>query len=56
MGSRLNMTTVLGVAKVHASNKITLPKDVRAELEIIDGDYVKFIQEGGKIVIRKVQP
>ena len=50
------MTTVLGVAKIHANNKLTMPKEVRAKLELADGDYIKFILEGEKIVIRKVRP
>lgn len=50
------MTRVLGVAKVHANNKLTIPGEVRDELEVADGDYLKFVLEGEKVVVRKVQP
>ncbi|MCK5015743.1 MAG: AbrB/MazE/SpoVT family DNA-binding domain-containing protein [Candidatus Peribacteraceae bacterium] len=50
------MTKVLGVAKVHASNKITIPKDLREQLDVKDGNYIKFILEDNRIVVKKLEP
>ena len=49
------MTKLLGVSKMHANNKMTVPKELREHLKICDGDYVKFILEGDKIVMKKLQ-
>jgi AbrB family looped-hinge helix DNA binding protein len=50
------MVKVLGVAKIHANNKMTVPKDLREHLSLSDGDYVKFTLDGNNVVVRKVEP
>jgi len=49
------MTKLLGVSKMHANNKMTVPKELREHLKIHDGNYVKFILEGEKGVMKKLQ-
>ena len=50
------MTRVLGVAKIHANNKLTIPKELREFLDIQDGSYVKFILEADKVVVKRLEP
>jgi|Deesub1362A_J573_1020465.scaffolds.fasta_scaffold00631_18 AbrB family looped-hinge helix DNA binding protein len=40
-------------AKVTIRNQIVIPKEVRKELDINEGDYVLFFKENGKIYIQK---
>ncbi len=53
---KYTMSRVLGVVKVHANNKITIPKELREHLEIEDGTYVKFTLEGDKVIVKRLEP
>ncbi|MCP8313712.1 MAG: AbrB/MazE/SpoVT family DNA-binding domain-containing protein [archaeon] len=44
---------VLGVAKMSAKNRLTIPKGVRAKYGFKKGDLILFVEEEGKLVVKK---
>jgi|Deesub1362A_J573_1020465.scaffolds.fasta_scaffold05298_5 AbrB family looped-hinge helix DNA binding protein len=46
---------ILGTSKVSTFNKITLIKEVAQKLGIKEGDLIAFIEEDGKIYIKKAE-
>ena len=44
---------ILGTSKVTRRYQITIPKAVRAFLEVNQGDIIVFVFKNGEIVIRK---
>lgn len=50
-----NMGKVLGTSKVSTYNKITLVKEVVSKLGVKEGDLVMFVEEDGKIYIKKAE-
>ncbi len=50
------MAKVLGVSKVTRKYQVTIPKIVREKLEITENDLIIFIEENGKITIKKTTP
>lgn len=41
------------ITKIMSNNTITLPKEIREKLKVEVGDYVKWIDEKGRITIEK---
>lgn len=44
----------VSVGKVTSKGQVTIPKEVREILGIIDGDRLIFLVEGDRVVMRKV--
>ena len=44
---------IVGLAKVHGYGRVQLPKRVREILKVQDGDYVVFILDEDKIILKK---
>jgi len=53
----INMMTerIIGVAKVTASNTITLLKEIRDKLKVSPGDKIIYYEKEGEIVIRSAK-
>ena len=47
------MRKIIGLTKVSAKFLITLPKNVREQLEIREGDSLVWASEDGKICVQK---
>lgn len=45
----------VGIVKMTRSGQITLPSDFRADLKILEGDYLVVEEVGNAIVIRKLE-
>lgn len=50
------MTTTCGKAKITSKGQITLPKAVRERLGLKLGDEIEFVDEKGRVVLRKPRP
>jgi len=46
---------IIGVAKVTASNTITLLKEIRDKLKVSPGDKIIYYEKEGEIVIRSAK-
>lgn len=46
------MGKILGASKVTVRYQVTIPKEVRKELKIREGQTLVFIEENGKIVLK----
>ena len=54
--SRLGMDTIIAISTVFQFGKTTIPKEVRAKLELKDGDKILWhINEDNNIIISKRQ-
>ena len=45
--------TILGTSKLSVKCQVTIPKDARKMLGVKEGDRLVFVNENGKLVIRK---
>jgi len=43
------------VARVTRKGQVTIPKEIREKLGIKEGDYVAFIIEDNKVILKKAQ-
>ena len=50
------MPRVLGTAKILKKGLITIPKQVREQFNLQEGDIILFISEDGKLIIKKAEP
>ena len=54
--SRLGMDTIIAISTVFQFGKTTIPKEVRAKLELNDGDKILWhINEDNNVIILKRQ-
>ena len=44
----------VSVGTVTSKGQVTIPKEIRETLEVIEGDKLIFLVEGDKVVLRKV--
>jgi len=44
---------ILGVAKISAKNRLTIPKEVLTKYGFKKGDLILFVEEEGKLVVKK---
>jgi AbrB family looped-hinge helix DNA binding protein len=44
---------IVGMGKISTKNQVTIPKDVMETFKLKIGDKLLFMEESGKIVIRK---
>ncbi len=44
----------VSVGKVTSKGQVTIPKEIRETLGVIEGDKLIFLVEGDKVVLRKV--
>jgi AbrB family looped-hinge helix DNA binding protein len=47
------MPTVIDVCRVHSDGRITIPREIRRELELSDGDKVVWLKEAGRFYIER---
>lgn len=44
----------MGITTVYGDGSVQIPRDIRRELEIKDGDKILWVKKGGEYFIRKV--
>ena len=44
----------VSVGKITSKGQVTIPKEIRETLNLIEGDRLIFLVEGDKVVLRKV--
>lgn len=44
------------LAKITARGQTTIPKNIREEANLVEGDVIAFVIEGDHLVVRKVTP
>ncbi len=44
---------VIGIARISPKNQLTIPKDVMIRFKFKVGDRVLFIEDSGKLIVRK---
>jgi len=49
----MNSSILVGSSKVSTKGQITIPEEIRTEHQINPGDTIYFIEEDGKILIKK---
>ena len=43
------------ITKITRGNQVTIPKEVREFLKVKEGDYIVFIIEDDKVILRKAR-
>ena len=49
------MASTTYLSKISLKGQVTIPKEIRANLKAKPGDYVFFVQEGNKTVLKKAK-
>jgi len=47
------MNKILGLSKLSAKFQVTIPKDARERFNLNVGDRILFVEEDGKLVLKK---
>jgi len=49
------MNKILGILKIRSKGEITIPKEVRKELNLKPGDRITLIFEKGQVIIKRTE-
>ena len=47
------MNKILGLSRLSAKFQVTIPKDARERFSLKAGDRILFVEEDGKLILRK---